>query len=68
MKVALVSTETLITPPKKYGGIESVVYDLCKGLVECDLSKYTFKKDKSDRFLFLSIVTIAKGADVAICS
>lgn len=34
MEVALVSTESLITPPQKYGGIESVTYDLCRGLVE----------------------------------
>ena len=180
MKVALISTEALITPPKKYGGIETVVYDLCKGLTEkgidvtlfacngskspsgklveileegwgrtgqceefekrivgmehtlkkfdvihdnshvkpcwkihkrvlntlhweqdpgqchhhnvvtiseqlanwarsrnkgrkvrvvhngCDLSKYAFKKDKTDRFLFLSAMTDAKGADVAL--
>jgi len=180
MKVALVSTEALITPPKKYGGIESMVYDLCKGLIEkgidvtlfackdshspsgklievieegwgktgqceefekrmigmksllrefdivhdnshvkpcwkvhkrvintihwrqdprqcnhnnivaisetlanwlrphnkgkdvkvvhngCDLSKYIFKKEKSDRFLFLSAMTPAKGADVVL--
>lgn len=180
MKVALVSTEALITPPKRYGGVESMVYDLCKGLVEkgvdvtlfackgsqspsgklveiieegwgrtgqceafekrivdmkhslkkfdvihdnshikpcwkihkrvlntlhweqnprqchnnnvvaiseqlanwakprnkgrkvkvvhhgCDLSKYGFKKDKSDRFLFLSAINSAKGADVAL--
>lgn len=180
MKVALVSTEALITPPKKYGGIESLVYDLCKGLTEkgidvtlfacngshspsgklvevieegwgktgqceeferrivnmkhalkkfdvvhdnshmkpcwkvhkrvlntmhwkqhpkqcdyknvvaisgllsgwirghnkgrdvkvvhhgCDLSKYGFKKEKTDRFLFLSAMTPAKGADIAL--
>lgn len=180
MKVALVSTEALVTPPKKYGGVELLVYDLCKGLTEkgidvtlfacngssspsgklaevieagwgrtgqceeferrivnmkhalkkfdvvhdnshrkpcwkvhkrvintmhwkqspgqchhknvvaiseglanwlkprnkgrkvkvvhhgCDLSKYGFKKDKSDRFLFLSAMTPAKGADVAL--
>lgn len=34
MEVALVSTETLITPPEKYGGVENVTYDLCRGLVE----------------------------------
>ena len=34
MKVALVSTEALTTPPRKYGGIELLVYDLCKGLTE----------------------------------
>lgn len=34
MEVALVSTESLITPPERYGGIESVVYDLCRGLAE----------------------------------
>lgn len=34
MEVALVSTESLITPPQKYGGIEGVTYDLCRGLVE----------------------------------
>ena len=180
MKVALVSTEALKTPPTRYGGVESMVYDLCRGLVEkgidvtlfacngstspngklieiieegwgrtgqceeferrivnmkhelkkfdiihdnshskpcwkvhkrvlntlhwkqnpsqchrmnvvtiseelanwarplnkgrdiqvvhhgCDLSKYAFKKDKSDRFLFLSAMTPAKGADVAL--
>jgi glycosyltransferase involved in cell wall biosynthesis len=180
MKVALISTESLVTPPKRYGGIESMVYDLCKGLTEagvdttlfacngstspsgklvevieegwgrtgqceefkkrminmkhelkkfdiihdnshvkpcwkihkrvvntlhweqnprqchhnnvvaiseqlanwarsrnkgrkvkvvhngCDLSKYAFKKDKSDRFLFLSAMTPAKGADVTL--
>lgn len=180
MKVALISTESLVTPPKRYGGIESMVYDLCKGLTEagvdttlfacngskspsgklvevieegwgrtgqceefekriigmkhelkkfdvvhdnshikpcwkvhkrvlntlhwkqnpsqchrknvvaiseglanwvrplnkgryvkvvhhgCDLSKYEFKKDKSNRFLFLSAITPAKGADVAL--
>ncbi len=180
MKVALVSTEALVTPPKRYGGVESMVYDLCKGLVErgvdvtlfacngsqspsgklveiieegwgrtgqcedfekrivdmksklkkfdvvhdnshskpcwkvhkrvintlhweqnprqchnknvvaiseqlanwarhrnkgkdikvvyngCDFSKYAFKKDKSSRFLFLSAMTPAKGADVAL--
>ena len=179
MKVALISTEALITPPKKYGGIESLVYDLCKGLTEkgidvtlfacngshspsklvevieegwgktgqceeferriinmkralkkfdvihdnshmkpcwkvhkrvlntmhwkqnpaqchhnnvvaiseglanwirplnegrnvkvvhhgCDLTKYGFKKDKTDRFLFLSAISPAKGADVAL--
>ncbi len=174
------STEALITPPKRYGGIESLVYDLCKGLTEegidvtlfacnhshspsgklvevieegwgktgqceeferrmvnmksilkgfdvihdnshmkpcwkihdrvlntmhwkqhpaqcnyrnvvaissmianwlkplnkgkdvkvvhhgCDLSKYGFKKEKSDRLLFLSAMTPAKGADVAL--
>ncbi len=177
MKVALISTESLITPPKRYGGVESMVYDLCKGLSErgidvtlfacnssqspsgklvevieegwgktgqceeferriinmkktlkhfdvvhdnshkkpcwkihkrvlntmhwrqrprkhhenvvaiseelagwirprnrgkdvkvvhhgCDISKYRFQKDKSDRFLFLSAITPAKGADV----
>lgn len=179
MKVALVSTESLITPPKRYGGVESMVYDLCKGLSEkgidvtlfacngskspngnlvevieegwgktgqceeftkrivemkntlkhfdivhdnshikpcwkihkrvlntmhwrqrpkknhdnvvaiseelanwikprnrgkdvkvvhngCDLSKYGFKKEKSDRFLFLSAMSPAKGADVTL--
>lgn len=180
MKVALISTESLVTPPKRYGGIESMVYDLCKGLTEagvditlfacngstspsgklveiieegwgrtgqceefekrmihmkhelkkfdvihdnshmkpcwkihkrvlntmhwqqnprqchynnvvaiseqlanwtrplnkgrkvrvvhngCDLSKYIFKKEKSDKFLFLSAMTPAKGADVAL--
>ncbi len=179
MKIALISTESLITPPKRYGGVESMVYDLCKGLAEkgidvtlfacngsrspsgklvevieegwgktgqcelfdkrivdmkhilkkfdiihdnshkkpcwkvhkrvlntmhwrqrprkhhknivaiseeladwirprnhgkdvkivhhgCDLSKYSFKKDKSDKFLFLSAMTPAKGADVAL--
>jgi glycosyltransferase involved in cell wall biosynthesis len=34
MEVALISTEALITPPEKYGGIEGVTYDLCRGLVE----------------------------------
>jgi len=180
MKIALISTEALSCPPKRYGGVESMVYDLCKGLVEidvdvtlfackgskspsgklieiieegwgrtgqceefekriidmkhtlkkfdvihdnshvkpcwkihkrvlntlhwkqnpsqchhrnvvaiseglaiwarphnrgrdikvvhhgCDLSKYVFKKDKSNRFLFLSAITPAKGADVAL--
>ena len=180
MKVALISTEALRCPPKRYGGVESMVYDLCKGLMErgvdvtlfacngsqspsgklieiieegwgrtgqceeferrivgmknvlkkfdvvhdnshikpcwkvhkrvvntlhweqnprqchnnnvvaiseqlanwvkprnkgrkvrvvhhgCDLSKYGFKKDKADRFLFLSAVTPAKGADVTL--
>ncbi len=180
MKVALISTEALKTPPTRYGGVESMVYDLCKGLVEkgvdvtlfacngssspsghlveileegwgrtgqceeftkrivgmkhdlkkfdvihdnshvkpcwkihkrvlntlhweqnprqchnnnvvaiseqlanwarprnkgrdikvvyngCDFSKYSFKKDKTDRFLFLSALTPAKGADVAL--
>jgi glycosyltransferase involved in cell wall biosynthesis len=32
----------------------------------CDFSKYSFKKDKGNRFLFLSAVTPAKGADVAL--
>lgn len=180
MKVALISTEALKTPPARYGGVESMVYDLCKGLTEagidttlfacngsqspsgklveiieegwgrtgqceafekrivdmkhdlkkfdvihdnshikpcwkihkrvlntlhwkqnpsqchrknvvaiseglanwarplnkgkdikvvhhgCDLSKYGFKKDKSDRFLYLSAINPAKGADVAL--
>lgn len=179
MKVALVSTESIATPPLKYGGVESMVYDLCKGLTEkgidvtlfackgsrspsnklvevmeegwgktgqseefvrrmldlkaflqsfdvvhdnshvkscwrihnrtvstmhwnldpshcnyrnivaisnrlsiqmglvrgtytkviyngCDLSKYKFKKEKTDRFLFLSAMTESKGADVAL--
>ena len=180
IKVALVSTEALVTPPKRYGGVESMVYDLCKGLTEkgidvtlfackgsrspsnklvetieegwgrtgqcedfekriidmkdklkkfdivhdnshrkpcwkihkrvintmhwrqnprqcrynnvvaisetlanwirplnrerkvrivhngCDLSKYIFKREKSDKFLFLSAMTPAKGADVAL--
>jgi glycosyltransferase involved in cell wall biosynthesis len=34
MELALISTESLITPPQKYGGIESVVFDLAKGLTE----------------------------------
>lgn len=180
MKVALISTEALSCPPKKYGGVEIMVYDLCRGLVEkgidvtlfgckgssspsgklveiieegwgrtgqceeftkriidmkkvlkkfdvihdnshikpcykihkrvvntlhweqnprqcrynnvvaiseqlanwarpknkgrdikvvyngCDFSKYAFQKDKSDRYLFLSALTPAKGADVAL--
>lgn len=180
MKVALVSTEVLKTPPSRYGGVELLVYDLCRGLTErgvdvtlfactgssspsgklvevinegwgrtgqceefgkrmtdmkkalkkfdvihdhshskpcwkihkrvlntmhwkqspsqchhnnvvsisenlagwlrhhnkgrdvrvvhngCDLHKYKFKKDKTDRFLFLSAMTPAKGADVAL--
>ena len=180
MKIALIGTEALACPPKRYGGVESMVYDLCKGLTEkgidvtlfacngskspsgklievieegwgrtgqceefekrivgmkhalkkfdvihdnshikpcwkihkrvlntlhweqnpgqchrhnivaiseglanwvrprnkgrkvrvvhngCDFSKFAFKKDKSDRFLFLSAITPAKGADVAL--
>jgi glycosyltransferase involved in cell wall biosynthesis len=37
MKVAIISTEALKCPPKRYGGIESMVYDLCKGLTEAGI-------------------------------
>jgi len=49
MKVAIVSTEALITPPQKYGGIEQVVYDLCKGLVELgvDVTLFACEGSKS---------------------
>lgn len=42
MKVALISTEALKTPPTRYGGIESMVYDLCKGLTEAGIDTTLF--------------------------
>lgn len=42
MKIALISTESLITPPKRYGGVEYMVYDLCKGLAEAGIDVTLF--------------------------
>ena len=49
MRVALISTEALKTPPERYGGVESMVYDLCKGLIEngVDVTLFACKGSKS---------------------
>lgn len=46
--------------PRNKGKTIKVVYN------GCDFSKYSFKKAKSNRFLFLSAMTPAKGADIAL--
>lgn len=49
LKVGLISTESIITPPPEYGGIESVVYNLAKGLVakDIDLTLFACNQSKS---------------------
>lgn len=47
MKIAIISTTLLDTPPKRYGGLERVNYDLACGLVERGHKVALFASDDS---------------------